>query len=134
MRAFDSIVATLPSPFREKASSKVAFTCRVCSKKASYETSTLIVLEPIISQAGSYEYFNAAVPWTEDLLPGSAESIHPSLPNCKECASDSSWIVETEARCKLVWLQFPREFHPQALQYATFIGKDPFFAKGLSWK
>ena len=39
-RTFDSIVATLPSPFREKASSKVAFTCRVCGKKASHEVPT----------------------------------------------------------------------------------------------
>ena len=133
-RTFDSIVATLPSPFKEKASSNVAFTCRVCGKKANHEVSTFIVLEPIISQADSHEYFNAAVPWTEDLLPGSAESIHELPPNCQDCASDSSWIVESESTCKLVWLQFPREFHPQALHYGTFIGKDPFFAKGLSWK
>ena len=63
---------------------------------------------------------------------------HPSLfsgplPNCQECASDSSWIVETESSCKLVWLQFPREFHPQAIHYALFIRNDPFFAKGRSW-
>ena len=132
-RTFDSIVATLPSPFKEKASSNVAFTCRVCGKKANHEVSTFIVLEPIISQADSHEYFNAAVPWTEDLLPGSAESIHELPPNCQDCASDSSWIVESEPTCKLVWPQFPREFHPQALHYGTFIGKDPFFAKGLSW-
>ena len=133
-RTFDSIVTTLPSPFQEKASSKVAFTCRVCGKKSSHEVPTFIVLEPIMPQANSHEYFNAAVPWTENLLPGSANSIENPLPNCQECASDSSWIVETEARCKLVWLQFPREFHPQALQYTTFIGKDPFFVKGLSWQ
>ena len=133
-RTFDSIVATLPSPFKEKASSKVVFTCRVCGKKASHDVPTFIVLEPIISQASGHEFFNAAVPWTENLLPGSAESLHDSVPNCYECASDSSWIIEAESKCKLVWFQFPREFHPQALQYATFIGKDPFFVRGLSWK
>ena len=133
-RTFDSIVATLPSPFKEKASSKVVFTCRVCGKKASHDVPTFIVLEPIISQASGHEFFNAAVPWTENLLPGSAESLHDSVPNCHECASDSSWIIEAESKCKLVWFQFPREFHPQALQYATFIGKDPFFVRGLSWK
>ena len=133
-RTFDSIVTTLPSPFREKASSIVAFTCRNCGKKASHEIPTFIVLEAIMPQASDHDLFNAAVPWSESLLPGSAEAIDDPSPNCDECASNSSWIIETEARCKLVWLQFPRESHPQALQYSTFLGKDPFFVKGLSWR
>ena len=68
-RAYDNIVATLPSPFREKTSSKVAFTCRVCGKKASHDIPTFIVLEPLEVQADSHNYFKAAVPWTENLLP-----------------------------------------------------------------
>ena len=57
--------------------------------------------EPLASQADSHDFFNAAAPWTENLLPGAAESMHDSLPNCQDCASDSSWIVETESTCKL---------------------------------
>ena len=133
-RTYDNIVATLPSPFREKASSKVAFTCRVCGKKASHDIPTFIVLEPLAAQADSHDYFKAAVPWTENLLPEAATSMCDALPNCQECAFDSSWVLEAESSCKLVWLQTPKEFHPQALLYMSFIGKDPFFAMGRSWK
>ena len=41
----NGIVATLPSPFREKTSSKDAFTCRVCGKKANHDIPTLVALE-----------------------------------------------------------------------------------------
>ena len=133
-RAYDNIVATLPSPFREKTSSKVAFTCRVCGKKASHDIPTFIVLEPLEVQADSHDYFKAAVPWTENLLPAAPTSLCDALPNCQECAFDSSWVLEAESSCKLVWLQTPKEFHPQALLYMSFLGKDPFFAMGRSWK
>ena len=132
-RTFDSFVTMLPSPFQEKASSKVVFTCRVCGKRASHKIPTFIVLETITPQASCHEYFNAAVPWTESLLPGSIGTADDASPNCNDCASDSSWVIETEARCKLVWLQYPRELHPLALHYSTFLGKDPFFVKGHSW-
>ena len=133
-RTYDNIVATLPSPFREKTSSKVAFSCRVCGKKASHDIPTFIVLEPLEVQADSHNYFKAAVPWTENLLPAAQTSLCDALPNCQECAFDSSWVIESESSCKLVWLQTPREFHPQALLYTSFLGKDPFFAMGRSWK
>ena len=91
-------------------------------------------MDPLAPQADSHEYFQAALPWTENLLPGGTNFNSDVLPNCQECASDSSWTVITESSCRLVWLQIPREFHPLASHYVSLIGKDPFFAKGRSWK
>ena len=133
-RTYDSIVTTLPSPFKGKASSQVTFVCKHCNKNASREVSTFIVLEPIKSVVTAHEFFNAAIPWTESLLPGAPQAQLDPLPNCPECAIDNTWTIEYEAKCRLVWFQFPRDFHPLALQYADLLGKDPFFAKGRSWK
>ena len=133
-RTFESIIAALPSPFKEKVSSEVTFECRCCCKKASYDVAAYIVVEPLMLTTNCHDYFNAAVPWTENLLPGAAEDLHSFRPNCHECAIDSTWTIESEAKCKLVWFQFPRDFHPQALSYDNFLGKDPFVVRGLSWR
>ena len=129
--AFDSIVMTIPSPFREKASSKVSCSCRVCGKSASYDVPTFVILHALSPTALGHDYFNASVPWTEKLLQGSSEDV---LSNCHDCASSSSWTIEMLAACRLVWLQYPRELHPQAIQYPKLLGKDPFFAGGGSWQ
>ena len=128
---FDYIVTTVPSPFREKASSKVSFSCRVCGKNAPYRVPTFVILHELSPHALVRDYFNASVPWTEKLLPGSPNDTQP---NCDYCASCSSWTIEINATCRLVWLQYPREFHPQAIQYLRLLGKDSFFAGGCSWQ
>lgn len=128
---FDYIVTTVPSPFREKASSKVSFSCRVCGKNAPYHAPTFVILHELSPHALVRDYFNASVPWTEKLLPGSPNDTQP---NCDYCASCSSWAIEINATCRLVWLQYPREFHPQAIQYLRLLGKDSFFAGGCSWQ
>ena len=130
-RAFDTIVTNLPSPFREKTSSRVAFSCRVCGKCASYHVSTYVLLKELSPQALSYDYFNAAVPWTEKLLPCYSDDMHP---NCDDCASSSDWTIDTNSTSRLVWLQYPRKFHPQATHYLRLLGKDSFFAGGCSWQ
>ena len=90
-RAFDSIITTIPSPFREKASSKVTFSCRICGKSALYDVPTFVILHEQSPTALGHDYFNASVPWTEKLLPGSPED------NCDDCASSSSWTIEMSA-------------------------------------
>ena len=117
-RAFDTIVTNLPSPFREKTSSRVAFSCRVCGKCASYHVSTYVILQELSPQALGYDYFNVAVPWTEKLLPCSSDDMQP---NCDDCASSSDWTIDTNATCRLVWLQYPRELHPQATHYLRLL-------------
>ena len=92
--AFDSIVTMIPSPFREKANSKVSFSCS-CGKSAFHDVPTFVILHALSPVSLGHDYFNASIPWTEKLLPNSEEI----PPNCLDCASSSSWTIEMTATC-----------------------------------
>ena len=127
-RTFDTMAVHLPAPFLQKLCSSVTFTCRVCGVGSSHSVSTFFALQPLPLDALGHDCFNAAVPWTDKLLPGGMQ------PHCDDCASSSDWTINTHSTSRLVWLQYPRASHPQATGYLNFLGKDPLFSGGCSWQ
>lgn len=124
---YDTIVATIPPPFHEKASSKVSFLCRKCSKRFAREVPTFVVSCCLPPTAQNHEYFEASFPWTEQLL-ASATNARPN--ECQECAYANDWTLESVASCRLVWLQYSRVQQPQACHYQLLLGKDAFYSGG----
>ena len=93
--------------------------------------STFFVLQPLPQNALGHDFFNSAVPWTDKLLFSDQTS---GQQYCNECASSSSFLVNTSAASRLVWLQYIREYHPPANTYRNFLGKDSLFSSGYSWQ
>ena len=128
---YEAIVAIIPPPFHELAGSKVLFTRRQCQWSSEQEVATFIVTSKLSEFAPSFEYFEAAFPWTEKLLQVTDVAKNTA---CQECASDFDWNLRTVAPCRLVWLQYVREQQPLATSYTQFLDKDPFQSGGRIWQ
>lgn len=128
---YEAIVAIIPPPFHEQASSKVLFTCRQCQQQCEHEVATFIVTSSLPEPSQSFDYFERAFPWTENLLQVTDEAKQTT---CQECASDYDWNLLTTAPCRLVWLQHVREQQPLATRCMQFLDKDPFQSGGRIWE
>ena len=111
---YETIVALIPPPFHEQASSKVLFTCRQCSKQSQHEVATFVLSSSLSVLAQSHEYFEAAFPWSENLI-CTSESTNQDV--CHNCACDYDWHLISVATCRLVWLQLLRTEQPLTSRY-----------------
>lgn len=130
-RTYEAIVAIIPPPFHELAGSKVLFTCRRCQRSSEQDIATFIVTSKLPELSPSFDYFEAAFPWTEKLLQVTDVAQNTV---CQECAVDYDWNLQTVAPCRLVWLQYVREQQPLATSYTQFLDKDPFQSGGRIWQ
>ena len=131
LRTYEAIVAIIPPPFQELISSKVLLTCRRCQKSSEQDVATSIVTSTPAGLPSHFAYFEAAFPWSENLLPAGNDGQDAT---CQECASDFDWSLQTSSPCRLVWLQYVRNHEPLATSYAQFLGKDAFQSSGQIWQ
>ena len=131
LRTYEAIVAIIPPPFQELISSKVLFTCRRCQKSSERDVAVFIVTSTPTGLPSHFAYFEAAFPWSENLLPVSNDGQDAT---CQECAIDFDWSLQTGSPCRLVWLQYVRNHQPLATGYAQFLGKDAFQSSGQIWQ